>query len=131
MDLATEPDIYTPSVDEDGKYIDKIPSFFAIKNGLRCQCMGKKDKTYSNYGMFASHIKTKCHQKWLENLNLNKANYYVETEELKQIIKNQRLIISKMEKDLNSKMLTIDYLARQLTGTIETMCEVKNLIDFD
>ena len=31
MQLVTEPDIYSPSLDELGNYIDKIPSFNIIK----------------------------------------------------------------------------------------------------
>jgi len=36
MELATEPDTYSPSIDDMGNYIDKIPSFANIKHGIRC-----------------------------------------------------------------------------------------------
>ena len=41
MELITEPDIYAPSIDEIGNYIDKVPSFLIIKHGVRCTC-GKR-----------------------------------------------------------------------------------------
>ena len=30
MELVVEPDVYSPSIDENGNYIDKIPSFSLI-----------------------------------------------------------------------------------------------------
>lgn len=52
MELAIEPDIYSPSVDEKGNYIDKIPSFSLIKNGLLCPCGSRKDKYYQSHSSF-------------------------------------------------------------------------------
>ena len=103
MELATESDIYTPSIDNAGNYIDKIPAFNNIKHGLRCPCGSRKDKTYDTYNVFSSHIKTLCHQKWLSNLNLNKANYYIENNNLRETIQNQRLVIAKMDKEIQNK----------------------------
>jgi hypothetical protein len=130
MDLSVEPDIYSPSIDEIGNYIDKIPSFSLCKKGLLCPCGSRKDKYYENYASFSTHIKTKNHQKWLANLNLNKLNYYIENEKLNETIKNQRLIIAKLEKDLNNKIMTIDYLTQQLHNNKNHVI-VNNLLDFD
>jgi len=123
MELVTEPDLYMPSIDNLGNYIDKIPSFNNLKNGIRCPCGSRKDKTYDTYGVFSGHIKTKAHQKWLSNLNLNKANYYIENENLKTTLHNQRLIIAKLEKEVQNKIMTIDYLTQQLINnkTIDLM----------
>lgn len=118
MELVTEPDVYAPCVDEDGKYIDKVPSFNNLNHGLRCPCGARKDKCYTTNTTFTAHIKTKTHQKWLEEMNLNKSNYYVEYEKLKELVQNQRLIIARLEKDLNSKNITIDYLTQQLASFI-------------
>jgi hypothetical protein len=111
MELSLEPDMYSPSIDEMGNYVDKIPSF---KHGLYCPCGSRKDKVYETHSTFSIHIKTKYHQTWLKNLNLNKANYYVENEKLKTTLQNQQLIIAKMDKDLQNKNMTIDYLTQQL-----------------
>ncbi len=112
MDITITPDTYTPSVDDNGNYIDIVP---IIKHGLYCPC-SKKDKAYDNTSKFASHTKTKIHQKWLLFLNQNKANYYVEMMKNREIIENQQKIIQQLEHSLQRKTLTIDYLTEQLTS---------------
>ena len=133
MELVVEPDIYSPSIDENGNYIDKIPSFHIIKKGLYCHCGSRKDKIYDSTATFSAHTKTKIHQKWLAYVNQNKLNYYVESENLKKTLDNQRLIIAKLEKDVQNKNVTIDYLTQQLTSKIKnhTSKEVTDLLDFD
>jgi hypothetical protein len=129
MELVIEPDMYSPSIDDNGNYIDKIPSFYYIKKGLQCPCGTRKDKLYDSHSCFSAHTKSKCHQKWLMQLNLNKANYYVENEKMKETLQNQRLIIAKLEKEIQNKLMTIDYLTQQLAKpSSET---VVNLLDFD
>ena len=84
MELVVEPDIYSPSIDDKGNYIDRIPSFNIIKKGLLCPCGARKDKIYETHTVFASHIKTKIHQSWLVTLNFNKTNYFIENDVLKK-----------------------------------------------
>ncbi len=137
MELVVEPDIYAPSIDDNGLYIDKVPPFNYIKKGLVCPCGSRKDKVYESHSVFISHTKTKAHQKWIESLNLNRANFYVEFEKSKEVISNQRIIIAKLEKDVNNKILTIDYLTQQLykASLIDKKSEstniTNNLLDFD
>ena len=133
MELVTEPDTYIPGIDDIGNYIDNIPSFNVIKHGIRCPCGARKDKTYDTCSTFSAHIKTKTHQKWLHNLNLNKANYYIENEKLKSTLQNQRIIIAKMDKELQNNSMTIDYLTRQLSSSNSKSKgkTVNNLILFD
>lgn len=128
MELVTEPDIYSPSINDAGNYVDKIPSFNNIKHGLRCPCGSRKDKTYDTHSIFASHIKTKKHQSWLVDLNLNKTNFYLENISLKNTITNQQLIIAKMENDINNRTMTIDYLTKQI---VSNSTAVNDLLDFD
>jgi hypothetical protein len=131
MELVSEPDLYSPSISDNGNYIDKIPSFNNLKNGLRCPCGARKDKTYDTHSIFSNHIKTKCHQNWLNTLNLNKANYYIENEQLKETLHNQRIIIGKLEKDVQNKIMTIDYLTLQINKvSLNNKVDI-NLIDFD
>lgn len=133
MELETESDTYTPSIDNMGNYIDFIPPF-TNRRGLRCPCGSRKDKTYETSSMFSTHIKSKAHQKWLTNLNLNKANYYIENEQLKLTLHNQRLIIAKMDKEIQNKIMTIDYLTQQLcikNATQSNINLVDNLLHFD
>lgn len=129
MELVLEPDVYSPSMAENGNYVDKIPSFHLIRKGLSCPCGARKGKVYESHGTFATHIKTKNHQKWLENLNLNKANYYAENEGLKEIVQNQRMMIAKLEKDLQNRNMTVDLLTQQVYKT--NYKTVNNLLDLD
>jgi hypothetical protein len=129
MELVLESDVYAPSMDEAGNYVDKIPSFHIIKKGLLCPCGSRKDKSYDTNSTFSAHIKTKTHQKWIASLNLNKINYYIENEKLVDTVQNQRLIIAKLEKDVGNKIMTIDYLTQQLNKN-KTCVIVNDLIDF-
>jgi hypothetical protein len=130
MEIVTEPDIYSPSIDENGNYVDKIPSFHIIQKGLLCPCGTRKDKLYDNHSRFAAHIKSKNHQKWLNQINLNRVNYFVENKNLEKTIHHQRLIIARLEKDLQHKSVTIDYLSQQLIGN-KTNPVVHDLLSFD
>jgi hypothetical protein len=132
MELVVEPDIYNPSINDSGLYVDKVPPFNYIKKGLVCPCGSRKDKLYETHSVFVAHTKTKAHQKWLEGLNLNRANFYVELEKSKEVISSQRLIIAKLEKDISNKIMTIDYLTQQLHKvTTSNVSNVSNLLDFD
>jgi len=113
MDIALEPDIYSPSIDENGNYVDKAPSFNNIK-ALRCPCGTRKDKTYDTLTQFCCHVKTKTHQKWLHDMNMNRANYFVECEQLRQTVHAQQILIGRMEQELATKTTTINYLAHKL-----------------
>jgi hypothetical protein len=132
MELVTEPDIYAPNIDDKGNYIDYIPSFHN-KKGLRCPCGTRKDKVYDTHSVFHSHVKTKTHQKWLSILNNNKTNYYVENIKLKETVHSQQQIIVRMENELKTKILTIDYLTNQLVqNNLPTIQKDQiNLIHFD
>jgi len=109
-----EPDIYEPSIDLIGNYVDKIPSFANLKNGLRCPCGARKDKCYENHTNFAIHIKSKTHQKWLNDLNTNRNNYFVENITLRETVNTQKMIIARLEKQLCNRNHAIDYLTGQL-----------------
>jgi len=119
MELVIEPDIYTPNIDEDGNYVDKTYMLNKTE-GIHCPC-SRKDKIYN----FSQHMKTKCHQSWLKTINLNKTNYFMENVDLKNTVATQKIIIAKMEKDLNC-------LSQQLAKeSLAPPKMVDNLLDFD
>ncbi len=128
MDITLTPDTYTPSVDDNGNYVDNVP---IIKNGIYCLCGARRDKAYENTSKFATHIKTKAHQKWLLHLNQNKANYYIEMLKNKEVIENQQKIIQQLEQQLQKKNLTIDYLTDQLTNKVNTQTMSVDLLDIN
>lgn len=117
MTLATEPDMYSPNIDENGNYTDKLPSFNsdALANGIRCPCGTRKDKVYLSANLFAAHCKSKTHEKWVNDLNTNKMNFFTENQKLRDIIRAQKIMIGKMELDISSKNVTIGYLTQELT----------------
>jgi len=126
MDISLTPDTYTPIVDQAGNYIDSIP---VIRHGLYCLCGSRKDKAYENTSKFATHIKTKTHQKWLEQLNQNRANYYVECIKHKDLVKQQQKLIAQLENRVSAQQLTIDCLTKQLVRPSPTMDESVDLLD--
>ena len=128
MELVTEPETYAPSVNSLGSYIDVIPSFNNLRHGVRCPCGSRRGKSYDTHSLLSAHIKTKTHQSWISNLNLNKANYYIESENLKNTLREQRLIIARLDTELQSKNMTIDYLTKQLNNPVPI---TNDLLSFD
>jgi hypothetical protein len=131
MELAVESDIYEPSIGDDGNYSDYLPPSSKFTNGLRCPCGARKDHVFDSRPSFNCHIKTKTHQKWLADLNTNKKNYYTECEKLKELVNSQKIIIAKMEHELNIKMKTIDYLSQQLMAKDTGKNDIIDLLSFD
>ena len=109
--LALKEDTYAPNVDNTGKYIDYLPR---VTNGIRCPCNIRKDKVYLTAQTFHGHTKTKQHMKWLESLNNNRANYFLEAMELRDTVQTQQKIIAALEKEVKLKSNTVDYLTMQL-----------------
>lgn len=114
MELISESDYYKPSIDENGNYMDKIPSASSFKNGLRCPCGTRHDKIFDKYSNFALHVKSKHHQEWIQYLNMNKNNIYIENLQLKELVENQKKIIGKLEITVTTKSQTIDILTKEL-----------------
>lgn len=131
MDLSLDSDIYEPSIGDDGNYYDYLPPSSKFNNGLRCPCGARKDHIFDSRQSFNSHIKTKTHNKWLSDLNTNKMNYYKECEKLKEVVNSQKIIIAKMENELNNKLKTIDYLSQQLMARDIAANNVGDLLLFD
>jgi hypothetical protein len=114
MNLAIDSDIYEPTIMDDGNYSDYLPPSSKFKNGMRCPCGTRKDHVFDSRQSFGTHIKSKTHKKWLDDLNLNKANYFIECEKLKDVVNTQKWVIAKLENELNVKTKTINYLSHQL-----------------
>ena len=130
MELIADSDIYEPNIDDNSNYTDYLPPSSKFKNGLRCPCGARKDHIFDSRQSFSMHIKTKTHQKWLTDLNTNKMNFYSECEKLKEVVNSQKIIIAKFEKEINTKLKTIDYLTQQLMSK-ESDNNVIDLLLFD
>uniref|UniRef100_A0A6C0KW69 Uncharacterized protein n=1 Tax=viral metagenome TaxID=1070528 RepID=A0A6C0KW69_9ZZZZ len=129
-DVVMMPDSYYPSLDNNGNYIDNILPLNFKKKGITCPYGSRKDKIYSTQGAFNTHTKSVSHHKWLTNMNLNKANYYIENVKLNDLVQSQRLIIAKLENDLNNRNMTVDYLTQQLNKQSNNK-NVNDLLEFD
>lgn len=112
--LATEPDVYVPNIDEDGHYVDKVGAFCKIRDGIKCPCTSHKDQHYLSMCAWNSHIKTKIHQQWLKTLNANKANYYAEVISLNKTIYSQKQIIARLDNELQASLLSVHHLSHAL-----------------
>jgi hypothetical protein len=130
MELALEPELYSPSIDNNGNYIDSVPPSNTMKNGIKCPCGGsRKNIAFTKTSDFTKHTKTITHQKWLENINNNKSNLYVECYTLRKTIETQKLIIAEKEKMINSKEMIINCLTDQLEREKNKGCKTENLLD--
>ena len=114
MDLAIEPNIYEPSIDEKGDYCDYIPSSNKFKYGLTCICGTRKEHIFDTRPSFAGHIKTKTHIKWLTDLNANKMNYFTENAKLTETINNQKLIIARLQRENDENFKLIVHLTKKI-----------------
>jgi len=61
---------------------------------------------------------------------MNKSNYYIENIQLRETINNQKLIIAKFEKEINTNLKTINYLTKQLVAKDEANIDV-DFLNFD
>ena len=116
-ELATQAEWYSPFVDDSGEYIDKYPHANALQFGIRCPCIPRTThtpKVYKNRQSFIVHCRTASHQRWLSQMNSNKQNFYVELEQCKQDVANQRLIIAEQQKTLDEKNTIIHFLTKKV-----------------
>jgi hypothetical protein len=142
MDLILTPDIYEPSMDNNGNIIDKIPGWSCLKGkGIMCACGSRKNKVYETSALFTTHIKSQTHKNWIVKLNADKVNYYMENNRLKQIIQELRQILNHYEKEavrlnnqynieLANKEQVIQSLTSLLSDTSGEKIETERQIDF-
>lgn len=113
MDLALDSDNYQPIMDEKGNYIDYLPTSSKFKNGIRCACGSRKEHVFDSRHSFATHSKTKTHQKWLIDLNNNKMNYFSENIKLNDVIITQKMIIAKLQRENDEYTKLIAHLTKK------------------
>jgi hypothetical protein len=124
MDTAITPDTYTPGLDDQGNYIDVIP---VIRHGIKCLC-GLRNHTYPNRASFTAHTRTAHHQKWLETLNRNKANHFVESLRYQELVESQQKILVGLENQLVVKSTQLESLEKQVaTLKVQLMAFVSNI----
>jgi hypothetical protein len=130
MDLALDSDIYEPIMDDKSNYIDYLPPSSKFKNGLRCACGSRKEHVFDSRQSFASHIKTKTHQKWVTDLNNNKMNYFCENIKLNETITTQKIVIAKLQRENDEYVKLVAHLTKKISSK-ENPDIVLDLITFD
>ena len=118
MDLQVESDIYEPNINEEGNYSDYLPKSSKFINGVRCPCGSRKEHIFDSRSSFGSHIKSKTHQKWISNLNLNKTNHYIENIRLTETLTTQRIIIAKLQRDNDENLKLIVHLTKKIENIL-------------
>ena len=116
MEIATLPDNYSPSVNTDGDFYDSIPpnAVFAT-GGIRCGCGARKDKVYTSRQQFVAHTNTKTHAAWLKSLSANKTNFRDKYLEADQVVKSQKIVIAKLQREVERLKITIYTLSQEMT----------------
>jgi hypothetical protein len=130
MDLAVEPDIYEPNINDKGEYIDVLPYSGKFQNGFRCPCGARREHIFDNRQSFSVHIKTKSHQKWLQEMNMNKMNYYSENIKLRETINTQKLIIGQLQKEMDENKQLIVHLSKKMAIKENSQLDI-DLMNFD
>jgi hypothetical protein len=135
-ELATQPNQYEASLDDEGNYVDRTLTKSAFARGLKCGC-GTAVVFFNNTN-FKQHCKTDMHNKWLQILNQNKNNHLAELLELRELVKQQQLLIAErdkriidMEGIIRTRETTIRTLSSMMNTTPIEQSEEVNLLDID
>lgn len=98
-ELALVPEVYAPGIDEHDMYIDKIPCFDELPNGIRCPCSATRNHSYKTAYNLKIHFTSNKHQEWLKGMNANRSNILEEYHRLKNEEKNHKIMIATLQKE--------------------------------
>ncbi len=141
--LALTPDIYSPTLNDDGEYIDNFTDDYRTfknkyHNGLKCPCTGH---IFEKRGSFIDHTKCQTHLKWLNNYNKNDKSLIqkktekehktekARTEKYKTMCEAYKIEITsyKLEiKNLNEKNTDLN---EKYTGSKENIVDLRKICD--
>ena len=124
-DLALTPDVYSPARNDAGEYEDSLRGY-NFNSGLRCGCGAKT--VFAKRANFMTHIQSKHHKEWIQEMNSNTSNYYTECMELKELVNNQKRIIARLETD-NSALIT--KLAAKDVIIVNLATKIANCVEDD
>ena len=110
MSLSVEPDLYQVAVDENGTYINTMPSLNSIKNGIRCPCGSRKNQVYKTTASLTKHFDCEKHKKWLKNLNHEKINHYNDLIKTREVLQQQQQMIRDLKIELQEKDRIINFI---------------------
>ena len=122
MSLITDSDDYSPSITDDGTYVDQVPSFHGRPQGFRCPC---SNKSYTTRVLLAAHIRTVTHKRWIEGLNANRTNHFADLEKERQLVKEQKLIIAQMQREI----ARLEHEKRKFIEMIHFLSEANRVVE--
>lgn len=82
-------------------------SIFDFTKGVICPCT--TGRTFHKKGSFHTHQKCKRHICWIQHLNDNATNFYLQTIEQESVIRCQQLLLAKLDVQLKQKGTIIEY----------------------
>ena len=130
MSLSVEPDLYQVAVDENGTYINAMPSLNNIKNGIRCPCGSRKNQVYKTTASLTKHFDCEKHKTWLKNLNHEKINHYNDLIKTREVFQQQQQMIRDLKIELQEKDRIIINLNKDINKLQKpTYVPVVNLLD--
>jgi len=118
MSIVIDPELYEP-IYKDGTYQDSIP--FQLNIGVRCPCGSRRDKIFTISSKLKQHFRSIKHQQWLAHINDNRVNYYKQALEQEDTIKNQKIIIGNMEKEIINYKKQIEEIKKPEVPTLDLL----------
>jgi len=98
MDIIALPYEYVPGTENDGTYVDEIPT--CAPDGIVCPCGSRKNYVYTRTS-FKVHIQCDTHRRWLQRLNTERHNYYREAMVSRVLLRDNHVQIAKMQKEID------------------------------
>lgn len=136
MEISTQPIQYELSVDDANNYVDKVPTNSSFVNGIVCGCGSRT--VFKTRQTITTHFKTVGHQKWIEQQNKNKENHFAELVQLRELVRQQVLLIAerdqkiiKLEKNIREKDTAIRALSSILNNPTAPASDEVDLLDID
>ena len=119
-ELAVTPDMYSPSLNADGEYSDKLP-YGPTNSHWFCPC--SNDHAYKRASL-AAHFRSKRHQRWLANMNANRENHPTQYVEAQGTIKSQMRIIAEQQKAVDqaqNRTAGLEHIIRMRDARIQEL----------
>ena len=124
-DIETAPIEYTP-IKKNDIYVD---SYISSATGVYCLCKPvEKIVVYHGKGALLAHFKTKCHQKWLAQLNTNPNEHNVQL--CKECVHKDTTIrdLKIQVTNLQNKMVDYNLKEKRIKELTDALAEMRILL---
>jgi len=132
--IALQPELYEPGTDNNGNFIDKLPSNLNMRIGIKCPCSENRIKPYKGRVSISNHFKTRKHNNWMKEMNNKKGNLLSKNNKLEKTLKQQQKIISQQSNEIsrleNSKNSEILKLKKDIINLKREIEKKNSQIDY-